>query len=290
MKNKIFCSFIVATYNREEYLARCVDSILAQTYVDFELIIVNDGSTDESESIIQRYKDDRIKYFLLDHKGCWSAKNYGIKRTTGEFLCFIDSDDFISNDFLSIGAYAVKQNPLFDYYYPTALNIVKEDGASTKDIWRYISYSLSEREKLVKLFWDRQIGGIPHVASLIKRDVFDRCGLYNDTFFNLSDTDYIVRNALNIRFLLVPELGKYFNRQHPKQTNTNIAERMRTYSEILDHIIHNYDTNIFLDKNLEKESIEFNQICVEKFMQLANKTEHKEHYLLKAETYLRKCR
>ena len=286
----MFCSFICAVYNRERFIQEAISSMLTQSFQDFEIIIVNDGSTDNSESIIKRFSDSRIKYFVTSHQGCWSAKNFALSKAMGEFVCFIDSDDFISEDFLKTGLTAIKKEPFFDYYYPTALSIIREDGTKTNDIWRYISYPLSQRSQLIKLFWDHQIGGIPHAASLIRKDVFIKNGLYNDSFFNLSDTEYIIDKALRIRFLLVPELLTYYNRQHTNQTNANELERNRTYSEIIDNIIESYPSEYFLGYEMDKMSEQFYNICIEKYMCLANKTNFKHHYLEKAKKYLKKIR
>ena len=290
MKTNTYCSFIIAVYNREKYIEQCLQSILSQTYPDFEIIVADDGSTDNSASIINNITDSRVKYFLKEHSGCWPTMNYGIKKASGDFLCFIGSDDFISSDFLSNSILPIKQNPDYDYYYPTELKICNEDGSSTNSIWRYIDYPLSERENLIKLFWDRQIGGIPQAAALIRKEIYQKYGLYNDSFFNLSDTAYVVSNALKIRFKLIPELRSYYNRQHQFQTNKNESEKMRTFSEILDDIIIKNPTEFFLDANINKNTPEFYEICIEKFMSLADKANHKEHYLKKAEKYIRLLR
>ena len=290
MKTPFFYSFIVAVYNREKYLEQCINSILTQTERNFELIIVNDGSTDNSDNIIKSISDNRIKYFQNEHKGCWATMNYGILQSSGDFVCFIGSDDYISDDLLAIGDNYIKQYPDYDYYYPTELKIVKEDGSPTSSIWRYISFEHPHRDKLIKLFWEHQIGGIPHAASMIRRDVFQKYGLYNDSFFNLSDTAYVISNALNIKFHMVPELKSYYNRQHQTQTNKNEAEKMRTFSEILDEIIEKYPTELFLDVKIDKQSPEFYKLCVDRFMFLASEANHKEHYQKKAEKYLRLLR
>lgn len=89
-------SIIMPVYNSEKYLARCINSVLNQTYKDFELIIVNDSSTDNSEKIIKDYLNDkRIKYFNNIHKGVSNARNLGIEKSKGEYITFIDSDDWM---------------------------------------------------------------------------------------------------------------------------------------------------------------------------------------------------
>jgi len=285
-----WCSFIVAVYNREKYLRQCISSILAQTGVNFEIIIVDDGSTDNSVQIIRSFHVDYLKLFSIEHQGCWKAKNFGITQARGKFICFIDADDFISSTFLTKALIVIKNNPSFEYYYPSVLNIVHEDGSPTSSIWRYVDYPLENRTQLIKLFWEKQIGGIPHVASMILRSVFQKHGLYNDTFFNLSDSAYIISHALKINFFIAPQMEMYYNRQHPHQTNTNLYERMRAYSEILDEIINTYPQNYYLEHVSPQNSIDFYQKCVEKFMELSTKTIHKRHLLEKAEKYLRKIR
>ena len=287
MKNP-FCSFIIAVYNREKYVADAINSILKQTYPDFELIIVNDGSTDRSDEIIKSFTDPRVRYFNIKHKGCWSTKNYAIKKTKGHFLCFIDSDDYISPDFLQNAYYSIMKAPDYDYYYPTALSIVLENGEDTNHIWRYVEYPLEQRQNLIKLFWEKCVGGIPHAAAFISCEVFKKFGYYNDTFFNLSDTAYVISHAMEIRFHFTPGLITYYNRQHPAQTNANMNERMRTFSEILDEIIKKYPTEYFLDTQVDKDSPEFCKICVGKFMELANTTQYNMYYIQKAEKYLAK--
>lgn len=95
--NSIKFSIVVPVYNVKKYLKKCLDSILNQTYNNFELIIVDDGSTDGSESICDEYakKDDRIKVFHKKNGGLSDARNYGVKHTNGDYLLFVDSDDYI---------------------------------------------------------------------------------------------------------------------------------------------------------------------------------------------------
>ena len=96
-------SIIIPVYNVERYLEQCIKSVLAQTYDDFEVILVNDGSTDGSGFICERYasKNDRIKYLTQDNGGASSARNIALRVAKGVFVTFVDSDDIISKDYLS---------------------------------------------------------------------------------------------------------------------------------------------------------------------------------------------
>ena len=92
-------SVIVPVYNTEKYLRRCVDSILAQTFTDFELLLINDGSTDSSGAICDEYaqKDSRVRVFHKENGGVSSARNLGLDNAKGEYIAFVDSDDYIDN-------------------------------------------------------------------------------------------------------------------------------------------------------------------------------------------------
>ena len=103
MENQLI-SVIVPVYNVEEYLKQCLDSILEQTFSNYEVILVNDGSTDSSGLICQEYaeKDARIRYFEKENGGLSDARNYGIEQAQGEYLTFVDSDDFLDTAHLTI--------------------------------------------------------------------------------------------------------------------------------------------------------------------------------------------
>ena len=95
-------SVIVPVYNVEKYLPRCIDSILAQSFTDFELILVDDGSKDSSGKICEAYvtKDDRVKVLHKENGGASTARNAGIEIARGTWICFIDSDDYVLPNYL----------------------------------------------------------------------------------------------------------------------------------------------------------------------------------------------
>lgn len=115
MSNPII-SIIVPVYNTEKYLRRCIDSVLAQTFTDFELLLIDDGSTDFSPSICDEYAraDKRIKTFHKPNGGVSSARNFGLDRANGEWVTFIDSDDYVTPSLLE--DYALKFNTNADLY------------------------------------------------------------------------------------------------------------------------------------------------------------------------------
>ena len=117
-------SLIVPVYNVDKYLSRCLDSIISQSYNNFEVICVNDGSTDRSKEILESYieKDTRITLINQDNKGLGEARNTAFSYVKGDYIWFIDSDDWISdsNALLKINNIIKADNSdilMFDYYY-----------------------------------------------------------------------------------------------------------------------------------------------------------------------------
>lgn len=88
-------SVIVPIYNAEKYLYKCIDSIINQTYKNLEIMLINDGSTDKSEEIVSSFNDSRIKYIKKKNTGVGNTRNVGIKKSTGDYVMFVDSDDYI---------------------------------------------------------------------------------------------------------------------------------------------------------------------------------------------------
>lgn len=96
-------SIVIPVYNVEKYIDKCLDSVVKQTYDNYEVIIVNDGSPDNSQKIIDKYvnKDKRFRSYIKENGGLSDARNYGVKKATGDYLIFIDSDDYVDEQYLS---------------------------------------------------------------------------------------------------------------------------------------------------------------------------------------------
>lgn len=109
-------SIIIPVYNSEKYLEKCLDSVLAQTFTDFEVLLINDGSADESGNICDDYaqKDSRIRVFHKHNGGVSAARNLGLNNAKGEWICFMDSDDYLDANYLKALLDSVKNNDSLD--------------------------------------------------------------------------------------------------------------------------------------------------------------------------------
>ncbi|MDH8700772.1 glycosyltransferase involved in cell wall biosynthesis [Dysgonomonadaceae bacterium PH5-43] len=141
-------SVIIPVYNVEKYLDKCIQSVLNQTFADFELLLINDGSKDGSGAICDKYaqEDSRVKVFHKENGGVSAARNLGLDNAKGEWVCFVDSDDFILEDSLNILEDLDKSNKDI-YMFKTSIlqgGVIIENEYSNKNVkqtnelWKYI--------------------------------------------------------------------------------------------------------------------------------------------------------
>src|SRR5690606_955976 len=97
----IFFSVIIPLFNKEKYIKATLDSVFKQTFQDFEIIVINDGSTDNSENEVLKFDSSKIRYFKTENKGVSAARNFGINQAKGRFITFLDADDYWLPHFLS---------------------------------------------------------------------------------------------------------------------------------------------------------------------------------------------
>ena len=120
MDDNALISVIVPVYNVENYLYKCISSIITQSYGNFELILIDDGSIDKSGEICDSFseKDNRIKVIHKVNEGVSSARNYGLKQARGEYICFVDSDDYVLTYIIHSGFISGYQNRYGDNLKP----------------------------------------------------------------------------------------------------------------------------------------------------------------------------
>ena len=130
-------SIIVPIYNAEKYINKCLDSIINQTKKELEIILINDGSTDNTENIIKEYNDKRIKYFKNTNHGIGYTRNFGIDKSTSKYIMFLDSDDYLEKDACEKLYNKIEKDKLdivmCDFYKDYETNIEEIHTGSFKD-------------------------------------------------------------------------------------------------------------------------------------------------------------
>jgi len=109
-------SVVIPLYNKQDFISKCIESVLTQSFSSFEVIIIDDGSQDNSEEIVKKIKDDRVKYFHQTNGGVSAARNRGIEEASGEYIAFLDADDWYEVDFLNAVHKSILENPDADAF------------------------------------------------------------------------------------------------------------------------------------------------------------------------------
>lgn len=180
-------SVIIATFNREILIVKAIESVLAQTFKDFELIVVDDGSTDSTAQVLAKYRD-RITYLYQENKGPSAARNLGIKNANGAYVCFLDSDDLWHKDKLKIQLNAINHNPDIKICYTNEIWIRNGIRVNQKKIHQ--KYSGWIFQKCLPLCI------ISPSSVLINREVFDKIGLFDEDLIVCEDYDFWLRASI----------------------------------------------------------------------------------------------
>ena len=190
-------SVITATYNHAHFLARSIQSVLNQTYEDFELIIVDDGSTDDTEKVVKNLSNEKVKYIKHQkNQGASVARNTGIRSAKGDYIAILDADDEWTPEILE------KQMKVY-YTAPMEVGVVYT---------RYIKYDslgdcvppLKVAKKKGDLFKQLLYGlHIQWQSSLIKRECFNKVGLISESMLYARDWDFFLRISQHYQFLYI---------------------------------------------------------------------------------------
>lgn len=180
-------SVIMSVYNGEEYLREAIDSILNQTFEDFEFIIVDDGSTDRIADILASYRDPRIKVINQKHLGIAHAKNKAVKASSGEYIAIMDADDISLPERLEVEASFLNHNR--DIGIVSCSNyFVDEYGKTILTRSALIGYVLIQKKLLEDMC-------VNHCSAMIRRKVFKEVGGYRRAFKCSLDYDLFLRIA-----------------------------------------------------------------------------------------------
>jgi len=195
-------SVIVPCYNYGNFLPITLNSIRHQTYQNWECIIVNDGSTDNTEQVAKEFsfQDKRFKYFYQANKGLSAARNTGIKQSKGDYIQFLDADDLIEPKKLEEQILVLKENPTYDIIYSSVRyfrnHIPDERLFSMNRVNKNWMPNVSGNgKKVLKYLLHRNI--MAANCPVVKRSVFDKVGFFNENLRFLEDYEFWVRCALS---------------------------------------------------------------------------------------------
>jgi len=227
VENNPTVSVIIPTYNRAHLVGRAIKSVLNQTYQDFELIIVDDGSTDNTEKVIKRFDDKRIRYIKHEkNKGGAAARNTGIKAARGEYIAFLDSDDEWLPEKLKRQMEVFKNaSSEVGVVYTGFIYVDKLGGGTSKQ------HIPKKRGWIYEdILVENCIGTTSTV--LIERKYFKETGLFDENLPSCQDWDMWIRLAKQCKFDFIPEiLVRYF--EHRNRITSNCKSVIEGHEAIL---------------------------------------------------------
>jgi glycosyltransferase involved in cell wall biosynthesis len=206
-----FFSIIIPTYNRALFLKIAVESVLQQSFKDFELIIVDDGSTDSTRKIIEEYmgQSTKIKYGYQQNMGPAAARNRGLKEARGDYICFLDSDDRFRNDKLEITYQYIKKYTQYKIFH-------------TQEIWYRKGKLLPHKKYHQKpegfVFGQAlKLCCISISTCCVKKEVFFDIGLFDEDLPVCEDYDFWLRVTAKYPVKLIPKFLTIKEGGHPDQ-------------------------------------------------------------------------
>lgn len=219
-------SVIIPTYNRSQYILECIESVFNQSYLEIEVIVVDDNSTDDTEEKLSHLVDqNKIKYFHNPQKGASSARNLGIKNSTGDLIAFLDSDDVFYPDKLERQVRYCNENP--------EAKIVHADFDKFNDSGnllgrRYTGFFLGNIYPQILEYWEMLIA---ISCVVVKPEVFGKVGLFDESLSYGEDLDMWARVARRFAFHHIPEsLSKVrLHEGNLSREKSNLAERFLPY-------------------------------------------------------------
>ncbi|MBE1426050.1 glycosyltransferase involved in cell wall biosynthesis [Desulfomicrobium macestii] len=191
-----FISICIPTYNRDKYIKESIESALAQNYDKFEIVIVDDGSTDNTENIVRSIKSDKIRYVKKEHSNAPDTRNICIQEAEGEFILWLDSDDHLAIDLLTRFQELLADFPDIDVCYGDVLPFGNTGTFANKTI-RYADYYKKNNELLAELVTGNKI---PNPGTFIRKDLFNRVGVYDIQFKRAHDYEFWIRSAPVAKF------------------------------------------------------------------------------------------
>jgi len=229
-------SIITPTFNRERTIPLAVESVLAQSYGNWELLIIDDGSRDSTRERLSSYlEDDRIQYFFQENQGQSIARNLGLEHARGELVCFLDSDDLWVPEKLEQQVALMKAHPEVDVLHSDEIMIDEEGHELSRKNMRRYSGRIA-RQMLAD-------NSVSINTVMARRACFDAMGGFSGRYAVADDYDIWLRFSARFTFLYVPEYWGYY-RVMVDQISSNKDRRFAANEHIVRDFIQEYGSTL----------------------------------------------
>lgn len=252
-------SVIVPVYNVEQYLAKCLDSLVGQTLDEIEIIVVNDGTKDHSQKIIDQYQKEypnKIKNFIKENGGLSDARNFGLSYATGEYIAFLDSDDYVD---LTM--------------YETMYNKAKKENADMVECDFYWVYPNKTKEDVGSIYHNKKEmlvqARVVAWNKLIKREILERTKIRFPKGYRYEDVEFFYKllpSLEKVAFVKKPFIY-YIQRENSISNSQN--ERTKEIIDILEHVITYYkEKGLYEEYKVELEYVYTRYLLCSSFLRM----------------------
>lgn len=223
-----YFSIVIPVYNKEKFVTKTIESVLSQTFIDYEIIIVNDGSTDLSEAKISAFKDNRIKYYSKKNEGVALARNFGIEKATADYICFLDADDYWYPTFLETMHRYSSELPE-QKVFAAAIEIETKN----KTIPAHYSILPTSDFQIVNFFDASQKECALWTSSVcIHKSVFEKVGDFDTKIKHGEDTELWIRIGLQFPIVFIRKiLARYVYDDKSISRNSNYYFEQYTFDK-----------------------------------------------------------
>ena len=238
-------SVIIPVYNSSTYLRKCLDSVVNQTLKDIEIIVINDGSTDDSKNIIEEYscKYKNIIFIDQENKGIGKTRNIGIKKATGEYITFVDSDDYIKENMLEeYYKYAKKHN--FDLVIGSYIKKIN----NKEIIFENNKFKTGNVKTTPQILYLIEYGPW---AKLYKREMLINNNIYFDEKRKYEDMPFVSKALLKSKLIGQITEPYYYYIIHNNSETTTMDKRVFDILDILKEIKDYYKREYYLRDELD---------------------------------------
>lgn len=241
-----YFSVVIPVYNKAAFISETIKSVLAQSFTDFELILVNDGSTDESAKIIARFKDDRIRYFEKKNSGASAARNFGIEQSAANYIAFLDADDYWYPDFLQETCNSIQNFPT-EKIFAGAIEIEMPE----KIFPAQYSFEKKPQAQLVNYFdGSQKTTAICTSCVAFDKSIFDEIGNFDTEIRSGQDTDLWIRMGLVYPVVFCSKiLARYVYDPESLSKNNSYLGQNLNFSKFSAEEQNNPKLKKFLDQN-----------------------------------------
>lgn len=236
------------TYNRVEYLQRTINSILNQTYKDFELLIYDDGSSDNTLVLLESYNDKRLSYVSFKNQGPPKPLNYIYEKAKGEFIIILHDHDIFSKKLIEKCVIAFKENPHAGFVLPGG-GFIDQDGKSNYiEMLDELPLLNSGRQHLIDIFSQKKsFSSKFHACSMVRRQALEGCGFfYNNKYGFYADVDLWIRLLKKNDFVYLKQpLMKFTRREATHELNDRNIQIINVLFNIHFDNLNEQKENIF---------------------------------------------